>query len=88
MRKFNQVGGQHKGEVKCVLNERIFNQLFVISGSADRTIKIWDLDPKAKEVVQTLTGHSGTILCLTYSRKTDTIFSGSTDKTLKIWKYW
>jgi len=59
----------------------------VISGSADRTIKIWDIDPKSKDIIQTLTGHSGTILCLAYSKKSDTIFSGSTDKTLRIWKY-
>jgi WD40 repeat protein len=59
----------------------------VISGSADRTIKIWDMDPKSKDIIQTLTGHSGTILCLAYSKKSDTIFSGSTDKTLRIWKY-
>jgi len=44
------------------------------------------MDVKSKDVVQTLTGHSGTILCLAYSKKTDTIFSGSTDKTLRIWK--
>ncbi len=59
----------------------------MISGSADRTIKIWDMDPKSKDIIQTLTGHSGTILCLAYSKKSDTIFSGSTDKTLRIWKY-
>lgn len=87
MRKFNHYAGLHKGEVKCVLNEKIFNQIFVISGSADRTIKIWDMDPKSKDIIQTLTGHSGTILCLAYSKKSDTIFSGSTDKTLRIWKY-
>jgi WD40 repeat protein len=87
IRKFNHYAGIHKGEVKCLLNEKIFNQIFVISGSADRTIKIWDIDPKSKDIIQTLTGHSGTILCLAYSKKTDTIFSGSTDKTLKIWKY-
>ena len=45
------------------------------------------MDAKSKDVVQTLTGHSGTILCLAYSKKTDTIFSRSTDKTLRIWKY-
>jgi WD40 repeat protein len=70
-----------------LLNEKIFNQIFVISGSADRTIKLWDIDPKSKDVIQTLNGHTGTILCLNYSKKSDTIFSGSTDKTLRIWKY-
>ena len=86
IRKFNNHIGVHKGEIKCVLNEKIFDQIFIISGSADRTIKIWDTDPKSKEVVQTLTGHNGTIMCMTYSKKSDTIFTGSTDKTLRIWK--
>jgi WD40 repeat protein len=59
----------------------------VISGSADRTIKIWDIEPKSKDIVQTLNGHSGTVLTMVYSKKTDTLFSGSTDKTIRIWKY-
>jgi WD40 repeat protein len=87
VRKFSSLTGQHKGEIKCIINEKIFEQIFIISGSADRTVKIWDTDPKSKEVVQTLTGHNGSIICMIYSKKSDTIFTGSTDKTLRIWKY-
>lgn len=76
----------HKGEITCILSEKIFNQTFLITGSADRTIKIWDTEPKSKSIAQTITGHTGTITCLAYSIKSDTIFSGSVDKTVKIWK--
>ncbi len=69
-----------------MLTEHIFNQNFVITGSADRTIKIWDTEPKSKGIAQTLTGHMGTITCLAYSKKSDTIFSGSVDKTIRVWK--
>ncbi|TXI91939.1 MAG: hypothetical protein E6Q33_08685 [Neisseriales bacterium] len=70
----------------CILSERIFNQVFVITGSADRTIKIWDTEPKSKTIAQTITGHAGTITCLAFSNKSDTIFSGSVDKSVRIWK--
>jgi len=52
----------------------------------DRNIKIWENDPKSKQVVQTLVGHNGTVLALKYAKQSDTIFSASNDKTLKIWK--
>lgn len=86
VRRFSNFAGTHKGEIRCILNEKIFEQTFIITGSADRTLKIWDVDPKSKDIVQTLIGHSGTVLCMTYSKKSDTIFSGSTDRTLRIWK--
>jgi WD40 repeat protein len=86
VRRFNTLDSIHKGEIKCLLVENIFNQFFVISGSADRMIKIWDTEPKTKNVVQTLSGHAGTILCLVYSNKSDTLFSGSVDKSIRIWK--
>ena len=87
MRSFSNLPNIHKGEIRCILAQRIFSQLFVITGAADRTIKIWDTEPKSKSVVQTLTGHTGTVLCLTYSKKSDTLFSGSNDKSVRVWKY-
>lgn len=38
------------------------NQYFFITGSADRTIKIWEADLKNKSIVQTLAGHGGTVI--------------------------
>jgi len=45
-----------------VLQATIRNQPFYITGSADRTIKIWEADLKNKSIVQTLAGHGGTVL--------------------------
>lgn len=59
----------------------------MITGSSDRTIKLWDSDPKTKDVVQTIVGHGGTVVALCYSRHNDTLFSSSNDKTIRIWKY-
>lgn len=53
------------------------------SGSADRTVKIWDLE--TGEVVHTLTGHSGCIWSLAISQNGKYLVSGSGDHTIKIW---
>jgi WD40 repeat protein len=84
--RFFDVLGGHKGEIRCLCYEYIKGARYLITGSSDRNIKIWENDPKAKQVVQTLVGHNGSILALKYARSSDTIFSASNDKTLKIWK--
>jgi len=38
------------------------NQNFYITGSADRTIKLWEADLKNKAIIQTLAGHGGTVI--------------------------
>lgn len=56
----------HHGQVNCLLYETIGEIPLLISGSADRTIKLWE--PKhAKEqnpCVQTIIGHGGTVCSL------------------------
>ncbi len=53
----------HHGQVNCLLYESIGDIDLLMTGSADRTIKLWE--PKhAKEqnpCVQTLIGHGGTV---------------------------
>jgi WD40 repeat protein len=41
---------------------------------------------KTKSVVQTIAGHTATVLSLVYSKKSDTLFSASVDKTVRVWK--
>src|SRR5262245_14715216 len=53
------------------------------SGSADRTIKLWDV-PAGKEQA-TLKGHTGWVMSLAFSPDGKTLASGSKDATIKLW---
>ena len=55
---------------------------YIISGSGDRTIKIWNYDGKC---IHTLSGHSDYVASIATTK--DYIISGSDDKTIKIWNY-
>jgi WD40 repeat protein len=55
----------------------------LVSGSADKTIKIWNLST-GKEL-RTLTGHSNPVNSIVISPDGQTLVSGSADKTIKIW---
>ena len=54
------------------------------SGSADKTIKVWDTQTGALK--QTLTGHSNGVHSLEFSPDGRTLASGSDDKTIKLWE--
>jgi WD40 repeat protein len=59
----------------------------VISGSNDKTIKVWDLGVEEVRHLFTLNGHRNRISFVAASpnNKNKYLFSGSSDKTLKIW---
>jgi len=60
------------------------NELEIISGSWDHSIKLWDL--KKGQCLKTLESHSNWINCLLILKSTpDELISGSCDKTIKIW---
>ncbi len=56
----------------------------LVSGSWDKTIKIWQLD-KGQEP-RTLTGHSDWVYSIALSSDGRILASGSWDKTIKIWQ--
>ncbi|NEO54729.1 MAG: hypothetical protein F6K54_17580 [Okeania sp. SIO3B5] len=65
------------------------NEELVVSGSDDKTIKIWKL-PKNKNVtditlVQTLTGHDDVVDAVAIAPNGEMLVSGSWDRTIKIW---
>jgi len=53
----------------------------IISGSRDRTIRVWDGDSGI--CLHTLKGHEGSVLCLEYDD--EYLFSASSDQTVIIW---
>lgn len=73
----------HEDSVYCLAwvgNNRI------VSGSRDRSIKLWDLDEKREtSLVLTKTHHEGSVLCLRVSEDQLFLVSGSSDATCLIW---
>jgi F-box and WD-40 domain protein 1/11 len=61
---------------------------YLVSGSRDQTLRIWDLDTR-RLVRPPLTGHSGSVLCLQFDadEDEDLIVSGSSDATVIIWQF-
>ncbi|MEP7341016.1 MAG: caspase family protein [Acidobacteriota bacterium] len=59
------------------------NGRWLVSASADNTIKLWDL--ASGSVLRTLTGHAGSVLCVAVSPDNQWIASGSEDATVKLW---
>lgn len=57
---------------------------FLVSGSADYTIKIWEL--QTSRLIATLRGHSEPVYAVAMSPDNQHIVSGSSDNTIKIWE--
>ena len=57
---------------------------FIVSGSEDKTIKIWDV--YSGNLVKTLEGHTGWVYSCNFSPYGNFIVSGSGDDTIRVWK--
>ncbi|KAK4050456.1 hypothetical protein OIV83_003526 [Microbotryomycetes sp. JL201] len=67
----------HTDSVYCIQ----FDDKHVISGSRDKTIRIWDL--RTAECIKVLTGHEGSVLCLQFDSQM--LVSGSSDSRILMW---
>eukprot|EP00656_Telonema_subtile_P020501 TRINITY_DN2161_c0_g1_i1.p1 TRINITY_DN2161_c0_g1~~TRINITY_DN2161_c0_g1_i1.p1 ORF type:complete len:516 (+),score=127.56 TRINITY_DN2161_c0_g1_i1:77-1624(+) len=83
-RKFTPRNG-HKGTIHAMLWLTAHNVL--ATGSADRSIKIWDLTLKDqdKACVQTISEHDGTVLGLCSFDSERMLVSCGTDRKVKVW---
>jgi WD40 repeat protein len=75
----------HSDRVRCLCLS--LDGKFLVSGSVDRTIKLWNL--ATKELIRTFGDicdrHLGAVLSVAISPDGKTLISGSADKTTKIW---
>ena len=73
----------HSGGISCVQ----FDGSRIVSGSHDKTIRVWNIKTNSKWSVLTLAGHSGEVRCLHLESGGNRLVSGSTDATIKGNKY-
>ena len=57
----------------------------LVSGSWDKTIKIWNLT--TSQLMRTLEGHKSSLTCVALSQDGQILVSSSWDKTVKIWDF-
>jgi len=69
----------HSGGISCVQ----FDEQRIVSGSHDKTIKVWNVKTNSPWSVMTLAGHTGEVRCL--HLEGNRLVSGSTDLTIKVW---
>ncbi|CAK7220125.1 hypothetical protein SBRCBS47491_004083 [Sporothrix bragantina] len=65
-----------------------FNADYLVSGSRDRTIRIWNLHTR-RLARRPLVGHRGSVLCLQFDSdpEEDLIVSGSSDSNVILWRF-
>lgn len=75
-----------EGHQECVYSLQ-FNAQYLVSGSRDRTLKVWDM--KTRRCLRTLAKHRGSVLCLQFDSDPDEdlIVSGSSDSDVIVWRF-
>ncbi|KAF6820356.1 F-box/WD repeat-containing protein 1A [Colletotrichum plurivorum] len=77
----------HEGHRECIYSLQFDNE-YLVSGSRDRTIRIWSLLTQRLQRPP-LEGHTGSVLCLQFDAdpKEDLIVSGSSDSDVILWRF-
>jgi|GEM_PF-6492089 len=60
------------------------NSKYVVSGSRDKTVKLWNIENKS--LVHTFTDHLDSVYSVAISSDGDYLVSASTDNSIKLWR--
>ena len=60
------------------------DQKILVSGSNDKTIRVWDFEEK--RCIRVLKGHEGRVMSVAITPDNNYILSGSDDKSVRIWE--
>jgi F-box and WD-40 domain protein 1/11 len=76
-----------EGHNECIYSLQ-YNSQYLVSGSRDRTIRIWNLETR-RLVRPPLAAHAGSVLCLQFDSdpEEDLIVSGSSDSDVILWRF-
>jgi WD40 repeat protein len=80
-RESAEARGGHSGPIECVAVSA--DGKCVVSGSNDRTVKVWDGDTVSAR--WTLQGHKAPVCAVAVTRDGLRAFSGGFDRTVKVW---
>ncbi|XP_015697969.1 probable serine/threonine-protein kinase nek2 [Oryza brachyantha] len=73
----------HESLVNCFDYFTHGSQQYIITGSFDKTAKIWDC--KSRTCVQTLVGHMDRVTCVCSHPDLPILLTGSFDETVRVW---
>jgi WD40 repeat protein len=73
----------HTGPVRAVAFHPHGNRL--VSGSADRTLRLWQIDQTKSVLIQTIYGHSAEITAVAFSPDGSFFVSAGMDRIIRIW---
>ncbi|KAF2137563.1 uncharacterized protein K452DRAFT_301765 [Aplosporella prunicola CBS 121167] len=77
----------YEGHKECVYTIQ-HSAKYVVSGSRDKTIRIWDLESQ-RLVLTPLQGHDASVLCLQFDERPehDLVVSGGSDCHVIVWRF-
>ena len=73
--------GGHTGYIKSIAISS--DNQYIISGSYDNTVRIWNIKKKRQKIV--LTGHENNVISIAITYDNKYVISCSKDKTIRVW---